>query len=175
MIRELTPGGWALRGVVALGPVVALLAAVPQGFGPPAWLLLVVIVASLAFAALPDQFTGSASMLLVVGYWTVDVGRAMPVSVVVAAAALLCSHVAATLAAYGPNRLPPDGHAVGLWARRTALVWLVAPALWLVVDAYRGRTTPASFWVAGLAVALVLAVVAATVFPTRLDRVGSGG
>ncbi|MGA8246282.1 MAG: hypothetical protein WB797_05195, partial [Nocardioides sp.] len=57
------------------------------------------------------------------------------------------------------------------WARRTVVLWLVAPVLWLAVDADRGHTTPASYWVAGLAVALVLAVAVASVYPTRLDEV----
>jgi hypothetical protein len=174
-MRHLTRGGWALRVVIAIGPVVALVVPGLQGFGPPPWLVIVVAAASLAFAVLPDQFTGAATMALVVGSWTVETGAAMPVTVVAASMALLCSHVAATLASYGPTRLPPDLPIVLRWVRRTVLAWLVAPALWLVVDAYRGRVTPASFWVAGLAVALVLAVASATVFPTRLDRVGTGG
>lgn len=175
MTRRLTPRGWWVRGVILLGPVLALFAGGPQGFWPPIWLAVVVAAGSCAFAALPDQFAGSATMLLVLGYWTVDVGRAMPASAVVAAAGLLGSHVAATIASYGPDRLEPDGPAVLLWVRRSVLVWLVAPALWLVVDAYRGHTTPATFWVAGLAVTVVLAVGSATWFPTRLDQAGTGG
>jgi hypothetical protein len=40
-----------------------------------------------------------------------------------------------------------------------------------VVDANRGHTTPASYWVAGLAVALVVAVAVTSLYPTRLDEV----
>jgi hypothetical protein len=171
MIRDLTPGGWALRAIVVLGPPVALLAASPQGFVPPLWLVVVVVVASAGFAAFPEQYAGSLSMLLVVAWWTIAVRHAMPGGVVVSAAALLAAHVAATVASYGPRQLPPERLLVLRWARRTLLLWLVAPLLWLVVDADRGRTTPASYWVAGLAVALVLAVVVASVYPTRLDEV----
>jgi hypothetical protein len=170
MIRDLTPGGWALRAVIALGPPTALLAATPQGFAPPAWLVLLVVLLSLGFAYLPEQYIGSAALVLVVGWWTIDVRQAMPVSVVVSAGALLAAHVAATLAAYGPRGLPPDRAIVLRWARRGVLVWLVAPLLWLAVDAERGHPTPAGYWVAGLAVALVVAVTTASVFPTRLDR-----
>jgi hypothetical protein len=170
MMRDLTPGGWALRAVIALGPPLALLAASPQGFVPPPWLVLLVVVASLLFAYLPEQYVGSTTMLLVVGWWTIDVRAAMPVAVLVSAGALVAAHVAATLAAYGPRTLPPDRLIVLRWVRRSGLVWLVAPLLWLVVDAERGHTTPASYWVAGLAVALVVAVAAASVFPTRLDQ-----
>jgi hypothetical protein len=167
MTRDLTRGAWALRVVIALGPPVALLAATPEGFAPPVWL---VVLASVGFAYLPEQYIGSVAMVLVVGWWAVDVRDAMPIAVVVSAGALLASHLAATLAAYGPRVLSPDRAIVLRWTRRGALAWLVAPMLWLVVDAQRGRTTPASYWVAGLAVALVVAVVVATVYPTRLDQ-----
>jgi hypothetical protein len=170
MTRGLTLGGWALRAVTALGPPVALLAASPEGLVPPLWLVALVVLLSLGFAYLPEQYVGSAAMVLVVGWWTVDVGPAMPLTVVVASGALLASHLAATLAAYGPRALPVDRAVVLRWTRRGALVWLVAPLLWLVVDAQRGHTTPASYWVAGLAVALVVAVTAATIYPTRLDE-----
>jgi hypothetical protein len=171
MIRDLTPGGWALRAIVALGPPVALLAASPQGFVPPLWLVVVVVLASVGFAAFPEQYAGGVAMLLVVAWWTIAVRQAMPGAVMVSAAALLSAHVAATLASYGPRQLPPERLLVLRWARRTLVLWLVAPLLWLVVDANRGHTTPASYWVAGLAVALVLAVAVATLYPTRLDEV----
>jgi hypothetical protein len=170
MTGDLTRGGWALRAVIALGPPVALLAASPEGFVPPPWLVVVVVLLSLGFAYLPEQYVGSAAMVLVVGWWTVDVRSAMPLTVVVSSGALLASHLAATLAAYGPRALSPDRATVLRWTRRGVLVWLVAPLLWLVVDAQRGHTTPASYWVAGLAVALVVAVTAATTYPTQLDE-----
>jgi len=170
MIAGLTPAGWVLRAVIVLGPPVALLAAAPEGFVPSTWFLLVVVVASVAFAAMPEQYAGSLALLLVVAWWAAVIGAAMPLAVVVAAAALLASHVAASVAAYGPTPLPPERRVVLRWGRRSAAVWLVAPLLWLVVDAQRGRATPVSYWVAGLAVALVLAVLVALVYPTRLDE-----
>ncbi len=171
MIRDLTPGGWALRAVVLLGPPVALLAASPQGFVPPVWLIVVVTLASAGFAAFPEQYAGSVAMLLVVGWWATSVRHAMPGGVVVSAAALLAAHVGATVSSYGPRKLPPERLMVLRWVRRTVLLWLVSPLLWLVVDAEHGHTTPASYWLAGLAVALVLAVAVATLYPTRLDEV----
>jgi hypothetical protein len=170
MSGDVTRGAWALRVVIALGPLVALLAAVPEGFAPPLWLGVLVALVSVGFAYLPEQYLGSLAMVLVVGWWAIDVRGAMPLAVVVSAGALLASHIAATLAAYGPRMLSPDRAIVLRWTRRGALVWLVAPVLWLVVDAQRGHTTPASYWVAGLAVTLVVALVAATVYPTRLDE-----
>ena len=42
--------------------------------------------------------------------------------------------------------------------------------VWLVADAFSGRPTPTTFWLAGLAAALVAAVVAGLVVPVRSDR-----
>jgi hypothetical protein len=168
--EDLTRGGWAVRAVIAIGPPLALVAASPEGFVPPLWLVVLVVLLSLGFAYLPEQYIGSAAMILVVGWWSIDVRDAMPLAVVVASGGLLASHLAATVAAYGPRSLPPDPAIVLRWTRRGAVVWLVAPLLWLVVDTQRGHTTPASYWVAGLAVALVVAVTAATIYPTRLDE-----
>jgi hypothetical protein len=88
----------------------------------------------------------------------------------VAAGALLSAHLAGTLAAYGPPALAPDPGAVLLWARRGLLLWATAALTWFVVDAEIGRATSASYWVAGLAVGLVLAVLATALYPSTGDR-----
>ena len=54
-----------------------------------------------------------------------------------------------------------------LWVGRGALVWLAAPVVWIAARAYGGQASPTSFWLAGLAVGLVGAVVGAVVVPTR--------
>ena len=56
---------------------------------------------------------------------------------------------------------------VMLWVPRAAAVWLAALVVWLTARAYTGHATPTLFWLAGLAAALVGAVVAAVVIPTR--------
>jgi hypothetical protein len=56
---------------------------------------------------------------------------------------------------------------VVLWVPRGAVVWLAALVVWLTARAYTGHATPTLFWLAGLAAALVGAVVAAVVVPTR--------
>ena len=50
MIREWTRGQWALRAVVAVGPVLALLAAAPAGVAPGASTVALVGVLALAHA-----------------------------------------------------------------------------------------------------------------------------
>jgi hypothetical protein len=175
MIRDLTPYRTALVVVIVLGPVIALLAAVPQGYTPPIWLVLLVIAASLGFAFAPELQTGSLVMVLVIAWWAIKVDHDLPISVIGAAAALLASHLAAMLAGYGPRDLPFDADLVRLWVRRGVLIWLVSPLTWLVTNAYDGQSAPSSIWVAGLAAVLGVAIAAGLTFPTRLDRVGHGG
>lgn len=175
VIRDLAPGRASLLLVIVLGPVAALLAAVPQGYAPPGWLVALVTVASLGFAFAPELQTGTLVMVLVIGWWAIEVDHDLPLSVIGAAAALLASHLAAMLVGYGPQGLPVDRDLLRLWVRRGVLVWLVSPLTWLVADAYHGQASPSSIWVAGLAAVLGVALAAAMTFPTRLDRVGHGG
>jgi hypothetical protein len=159
-----------LRAVVFLAPLVALLAGVPQGHSPPAWLVVVLAIFSLTYAAMPEHYVGSAALVIVVAWWVIDVGDALPLSSVVAAAALLTAQLAGTVAAYGPPRLAPDPGVVLLWARRGALLWATAAVTWFVVVAEDGRANSASYWVVGLAVGLVLAVLATALYPSAGDR-----
>jgi hypothetical protein len=167
MMRGLTVTTWVLRVLAALGPVVALLAGVPQGYTPSTFMVVVVVVGGVLFALAPEHFVGAVVMGLVVLWWATEVGDAIPVSSVVAAAALLTAHVAATLLGLGPSRVVLDPSVVTQWARRALLVWLAALVVWLVADAFSGRPTPTTFWLAGLAAALVGAVVAGLVLPAR--------
>jgi hypothetical protein len=170
MRHRFPPGSRVLHAVVLLGPLVALLAGVPQGLGPPVWLVVVVAVFSLAHAVMPEHYVGGITLAIVVTFWVIEAGSALPVSSLLAAAALLAAHVAGTVAGYGPRHLPPDRAAVLLWIRRGIAAWLVAPVTWMVVDAEQDRATSASYWVLGLVVALALLVVAAALYPTDGDR-----
>lgn len=167
MIRGVRTSVWGLRVVAALGPMVALWAAAPAGFVPSPFVVSVVALASVAYALRPEHFTGPIVMAVVLLWWALAVGAAMPAGSLVAAAALLAGHVAGVLLGYGPPEMPVDSHLALLWAFRGATTWLAAPVVWLVADAYSGHATPTSFWLVGLATALVGAVVAAVVVPTR--------
>ena len=170
MIRRFPGGGWALRLVIFLGPIVALLAASPQGRTPPTWLVVVVGIFSFAFAVMPEHYVGNGALAIVVAWWTVEMEDGLPLSSIAAAAALLAAHLAGPLASYGPARLAPDAGAVLLWARRGVRVWTIAPLTWLVVDAEAGRATSASYWVIGLAAGLAMAVLATALYPSSGDR-----
>lgn len=160
---------WVLRVLVALGPVAALLAGVPQGYTPSTFVVVVVAIGGVLFALAPEHFVGAVVMGFVVLWWAADIGGAVPVSSLVAAAALLTSHVSATLLGLGPSRVVLDRSVVASWARRGLLVWPAALVVWLVADAFSGRPTPTTFWLAGLAAALVGAVAAGLVLPARSD------
>ena len=170
MIRGVPPTVWALRAAIVLGPAVALLAGAPQGYMPSPFVVSLVELTALAWAFLPDNFLGSVSLLLVLVWWAVVVGAALPLASVVAAGGLLISHAAATVLAYGPARTRIAPRLVVTWARRAATAWVVALVIWLVAYAYSGEATPDSFWLLGLAAALVGAVVASLWAPVRESR-----
>jgi hypothetical protein len=52
-MRNVTVTTWVLRILVALGPVVALLAGVPQGYRPSTFVVLLVAVGGVIFALAP--------------------------------------------------------------------------------------------------------------------------
>jgi hypothetical protein len=69
------------------------------------------------------------------------------------------------VAGYGPRDLPPDRATLRLWAVRGAVVFLAAPAVYLVATLLAGQPEPGGIWVAGLAAALVATVAAGFVLP----------
>jgi len=168
-MRNVTVTAWVLRALVVLGPVVALLADVPAGHTPSVAVLVVVAIGGVLFAASPDSFVGVVVMGIVLLWWALSVGEGVPVESLAAAAALLTSHVAATLLGLGPSRVVLAPSLVTRWAGRGVLVWTAALLVWLVADAFSGRPTPTTFWLAGLAAALVGAVTVAVVVPGRSD------
>jgi hypothetical protein len=159
-----------LRAVIFLGPLVALLAGSPQGHTPEPWLVAVVGILAFTFASMPEHYVGSVVLTIVVVWWVLDVRDGLPLTAVGAAAALLATHVAATVAGYGPPQLAPDGAAIRLWSRRAVLLWVTAPLTWVVVDAEAGRATSASYWVLGLTIGLVLVVLVTSLYPSQGDR-----
>lgn len=160
MIREWTPGQWALRLAIAVGPLVALLATVPAGVTPRPWLVGLVVLTSLVHARLPESSVGVASIGLVIVWWGVAFRGGPHAWALLAAAALLAAHVAALLAAYGPDGLGVDAATVRLWLVRAGVAFLLAPAIWLLAVLVRGRAEPPGVWVAGLVAALVATLAA---------------
>lgn len=167
-----TPGHWALRAVIALGPVLAILALVPTGHPASAWIVVVLAGFAIAYAAQPYGLLGTFTTGIVLVSWADESGSRLPVWVVAAAACLVASHVAATLVDYGPDELPVPPPLARRWAVRGAAAFLTAPAVWLLAVWLRSRPAPNDLWVAGLAVLVLGALVATRWFPTELDRTG---
>ncbi len=158
---------WILRAVIVAGSMLALYAAAPEGFVPSPFAALVVLALAIGFALRPEHFVGSATLVVVLLWWALVVKTAFPNGTLVAAGALLAAHVAALLLGYGPSQMPVGSDLVKLWLPRGAAVWLAALVVWITDRAYNGHATPGSFWLVGLTAALVGAVVAAVVVPTR--------
>lgn len=170
MTQRLPASGLLLRAVIFLAPLAALLAGFTQGYRPPVWLVVVLAMFSFAYAAIPEHYVGSACLVIVVVWWVLNAGDALPLSSVGAAGALLVAHLAGTVAAYGPRQLSPDPGTVLLWVRRGVALWATAALTWFVVVAGTGHATSASSWVVGLVAGLVLAVVTTVLYPSAADR-----
>ena len=157
-----------LRGVVLVAPVLAVLAARPEDL-PSGWFLAVTVVLSIGFAAMPESALGTMCLAVVVFWWLLAARDGVPVGAVPAALLLVGAHVSSVLLSYGPPRLPLGGALVRRWLRRSALVAMAAPLVWLVAVAVDGEGEPPGVWVAGLACAVVVCIVAATAVTVRDD------
>jgi hypothetical protein len=154
-----TRGQWALRGVVVLGVLVALLASSPAGAPPPRALVLVVTGLALAHARLPESAAGAGALGLVVCWWAVGVDSIHP-AVLVAAVGLLAAHLAALVAAYGPDEMGVDPAVLRRWLLRAGAVLLAAPLLYGGALVLRGRPDVPGAWTVGIVAALGATVLA---------------
>jgi hypothetical protein len=163
------PSVWLLRGVVAVAVLVSLLAGVPEGYQPPALLVVVVAAGAVLAAFRPEHLVLSITLGAVVAWWALQLRGEMPAAALVAAAAIIAAHAAATVLGYGPPALPVDPALGLLWALRAGMSWTAALVVWTVGRAYTGHGFPAVFWLAGLAAAIVGAVVAGVAAPARAE------
>jgi len=161
---------WLLRAVVVVAVLVSLLAGVPGGYQPPAVLVVVVVAGALLAAFRPEHLIVSITLGMVVAWWALQLRGEMPTAALVAAAGIIVAHAAATVLGYGPPRLPVDAALGVLWALRAGMSWTGALAVWAVGRAYTGHGSPAVFWLAGLAAAVVGAVVAGVAAPLRAEE-----
>ena len=168
--RDWSRGQWALRLLVLLGPVVALLAQWPSLGPPKVWLVALTVVLAAGFALVPESVVGAVVLLLVAFSWVNGLEHRLPVGALVAAAGLLVSHLAALVASYGPSRLPVSPWVARLWVRRGAVLFLSAPAVWLLAVGVRRLPDSGSVWVLGLVVALSVVVVTAAASQAALPR-----
>lgn len=160
-VGDLARSQLVLRVIVLLGPVVAVLASGPAGHWPPWWVLAGVLATSAGFAALPESPVGAGTFLAVLVWWAAALEDGLHVEVLVAAVAMLVTHVAALLASYGPGEMPLDPALARLWVRRGLLLLVPVPALWVLALLLRGEPEQPGIWVVGVAAGLVATVAAA--------------
>ena len=161
--RGWTPGQWAVRCVIVLGPLVALYARGLVINRPPLWLGILVLVVAMGWALLPESVVGVVALVLVAWAWAAGDPEGVPAAALVAAAAMVAAHVAALIAGYGPPRLPVAPGVVRLWAFRGVVVLAPAVLVWLLAQAVGELPDSSTVWVLGLAVAVSVVVVAVAV------------
>ena len=167
MRLAVAPSVWVVRAVVVLGLLLGLLGGVPEGHTPSVAVVAVVLLGGVLAAFRPDHLGVSMTMGIVLVWWAAELHTQVPAGCLLAAAGLVTAHVACTLLGYGPPFMSIPADLAVVWAVRGFLVWLAAPVIWFVARVYADHGIPTSFWLAGLAAALVGALVAATVVPAR--------
>lgn len=155
MIRRWGPGQWVLRGTIVGGVLGAMLTTGLLGVFASWWLVLVVGSLAVGFAVLPDSSVGTVALGLVIAWWGFALRDGLQPEALLATGGLVVAHVAATLAALGPDDLAIDPATVRLWTVRGVAVLLLAPPLWLLAVAVRDAGDPGGVWVVGLVAALV--------------------
>jgi hypothetical protein len=144
------PGQLVVRGCVAAGSVVVLLAA--AAVGPvPAWLAVLVGALTLVVVILPASPLGLLLLAAFALAWLLQPADAVASPwVLLAAAGLVVVHVALHLASQGPAVMRPDPEQVRLWLRRAGALWCAAALLWLAARWLHGTHTPSSVFVLAL-------------------------
>jgi len=164
-----TRGRLVLRGIILVGPILALLAARPTDL-PHGWFVVLTLVLSLGFAAMPESPLGTLCLGLVVFWWALAAADGVPANAIPAAVLLVTTHLAAVLLSYGPPSLPIGAVLIRRWLRRGLGVVVAAPLVWLVAIVVDDQPEPPGIWVAGLACAVVVCVVAATAVSTSEEQ-----
>ena len=166
-LRAVTPGAMALRLVVVVAPVLALLSTAVQGPGPRALLVALVVILSVGGAYAPESPLLTVCLGLVAFWWALATRGDAPVTAVAAAWLVLAAHIAALLVSYGPRELPVDRALLRLWVARGLRLAAAPPALWLLAVLVSGRAEPPGIWVAGLAAAVAVSIAAAVAVSGR--------
>ena len=169
--RGWTPGQWALRLVVMLAPMLALVVR-GQALGRlPLWVLTLMLVLCAGWALMPESAAGIAVLVLVGWSWA-GASDDLPAAALAAAAAMLTAHLAALVLGYGPARLPVQPRVVRLWALRGAMVFPAAVLAWMLATGVRELPDSDTVWVLGLAVAVTVIVVATAALQSLMPQAG---
>jgi hypothetical protein len=159
--RVWTRGQWALRLVIVLGMMLALVARWPSLGAPPVWLVAAVLVLAVAWALIPESVIGVVALVVVGLSWSAGPDGSLPAGALVAALGILVAHLAALVVSYGPAALPVAPGVVLLWAVRGLALYSTALVVWVLARGVRELPESSTVWVLGVAVAASVVVVAA--------------
>lgn len=161
-VPRVSRGVWRLRAAVVLAPWGVVLATLAAGGHDHLALDVVLFVTALATAWRPDAATGVALSLVLVATWTLARPPVTSPWVLLAAAALVVTHVAALLASYGPTTMSPNPDEVRRWAGRAALAWAAGVPLWLLglLTHHHGAAKPVYLAVTILLIGCAVAAIA---------------
>jgi hypothetical protein len=156
-----------LRLMVLAGVLAALAAAVGAGARPSTWLQVVVVGLAAVTAVRPESVAGVVALGGTAYAWALAPEPLSPLVLVVAAGMLL-THIAALVAAQGPALLLVDPGQVRLWLGRGFLLWLAAAAVWGLALAVEHHPGGRSTYAVGLLLLTALAVVGTRLMGRRV-------
>jgi hypothetical protein len=155
-----------LRALVLLGSVTALVAAQSAGARPDAWEQVLLVVLALGLSVRADSSAGVVLLLGLAYVWSTAPDPPSPL-VLLAAAGMLLTHLAALVAAQGPATMGVDGTQVRRYGLRGLLLWLTAAGVWALGRVLDGLPDGRLVYAAGLVLLLVLAAVATRLLTVR--------
>jgi hypothetical protein len=158
-----------LRGLVVVGALLPLVAAAGAGATTPGWLQLLVLGFALVTAVRPESLVGVLLLVSSAAVWALVPESTSPL-VLVAAAGLVLSHVAALLAAQGPARMHVDPVQAWRWTLRSLGLVAAAAAVWAIGPLLRGAPDGRVVYAGGLLLLTGLAVTATWLLGVRRDR-----
>ncbi len=147
-----------LRLMVPVGVVVALEAAVAAGARPSGWVQVATVGLAAVTALRPDSVAGILALGGTAYAWALSPEPLSPLVLLVAAGMVL-SHLAALVAAQGPALLRVDPGQVRLWLGRGIALWLLTAAVWGIARVVADHPGGRSAYAVGLLLLAALAVV----------------
>jgi hypothetical protein len=154
-LRELSAQQLWLRVVIAVSPLVCLVASSAAGRVATIVVPIVVLLAIMS-ATRPDSHAGVVLIATLVWQWMAGVDDAGSAWTIVAALAVLVLHTSMAACTIAAPSAALSAEMLSRWGRRTAAVGGVVVIVWLLAVALRQTRTPGNV---GLAAGGALAVV----------------
>lgn len=155
-----------VRGLVVIGGLTTVVAAQAAGARPAYWLQGTMTGLAVLTALRPESLAGFGLLTGAAYTWALAPETLSPI-VLLAAAGMVLAHVSALVAAQGPARMCVDGAQVRRWTGRALLLWLVAVVVWSSAVAVSDLPQQRLAYGLGLAVMVVIAVVATRAVSSR--------